>query len=227
MQEIITKILNAIYSQSEVIVDESKKYVIKRYLTNSSIKWYLLTPFFMFNYPYVADPFKRMSREIDFLTYNWKDKIRVPKLIDYDTSDLWIIREYIEGRFPENPKDFRLLGRTLKNIHNENFCLGDTKYENFVISGQEVYVIDAEQAIRSDNKKFRSWDLLVLFLFTSYKFVTNINDYRLSIINFLEEYEADREVLEGILDRENGLLLSVFLPTSLIELKNIISEFLK
>lgn len=230
MQEIISKVLTSIYSQSEIIdiKEEGKKFILKEYLTNSSIKWYLITPFFYFNYPYVADPIKRMYREIDFLTHNWKDKIKVPKLIDYDIKNVYIIREFIDGKIPQTPNDFKKLGKTIKNIHGEGFSLGDTKYENFLIANEnEVFVIDAEQAIKTENRKFRAWDLLVLFLFTSYKFIANINEYRESVIGFLEEYDGERSVLESVLDRENGLLLSVFPPINLIELKNIISEFLK
>ncbi|AWR94896.1 serine/threonine protein kinase [Acidianus brierleyi] len=219
----IENIFRTFYTQSKIVRYDGNKYVKKCYGSNVSLKWFFITPLFR-SYPYVADPNERMRREIDFLTNPWKG-ISVPRLIDFDFSENCIVREFIEGKIPATIQDFKLLGKTLRNIHDSGFAMGDTKFENFLIN-DSVYVIDAEQAIKTDSKEYRAWDLAVFVLFLSYKFLYEIGEYENILREFLISYSPTKEELLYINNLKNIALLSLFPPLHLNILKKTIGELL-
>ncbi|MEM1599982.1 MAG: serine/threonine protein kinase, partial [Sulfolobaceae archaeon] len=155
------------------------------------IKWYFISAFF-WNYPYVADPKERLKREINFFLERFSDSIIMPKLIDIDLKELCIIREFIKGE-EIGVDNIGIVGKGLREIHDAGYVLGDTKISNFVVVNDKLAVIDAEQSLKSTDSYYRAWDLLVLFLFLSYK-ISNLNQFQLMARKFLEEYEVDKSV---------------------------------
>ncbi|MFP3203934.1 MAG: serine/threonine protein kinase [Metallosphaera yellowstonensis] len=218
----IENVLRSLYLQSKVIEDGGKKYVVKCYGSNVGLKWYFISSVFR-SFPYVASPKARMSREIDFMTYTWK-KVRVPTIVDLDTDEKCIVREYIDGRIPNSVEDFVEVAHVLREIHEEDFALGDTKYENFLINNG-VWVIDAEEAVRTQENELKAWDLLVYFLFISYKFIQDVRSFERVVKEFLSIYVPDREVVLKALSLRNVQLLSMFPPLHLTILRKAMSEF--
>ncbi|MCH4814542.1 MAG: serine/threonine protein kinase [Saccharolobus sp.] len=212
------------YSQSRIIKKDEKIYVQKCYMTIFGIKWYFISTFF-WNYPYVADPKERFVRELDFFLDNtWKDIVIVPKLIDIDAKELCITREFIEGN-EINEENIEIVAKGLREIHEVGYVLGDTKISNFVIVNRsKLAVIDAEQSFKSNNVYYRAWDLVVFFLFLSYKMV-NINHFQEVAKRFLDEYMPDKSIAKEFFDIKNINLMGLYPPTHLYILKNLMSNF--
>ncbi|MEM1625702.1 MAG: serine/threonine protein kinase [Sulfolobaceae archaeon] len=202
--------------------------MVKYYDTLMSIKWYFIVSAFKV-YPFVSSPKERMKRELNFMTYNWKDKIFVPKIIDFDFEKFILYREYIDGRELKDQEDYELLGSSLSVIHNNNFVLGDTKISNFLIdkyNKKKLYVIDAEQSLQLDSPKYRSWDLLVLLFFIAVENIYDIKRFENISKVILDAYEPTPEIVKGIFDTKNTFLLSFFPVLHLESLRKIIARFL-
>jgi len=221
------KPLSIFTSQSYLLKENNSKYVVKRYDAVTSIKWYFIVPTFR-AYPFASRPSERMRRELDFMTYKWHGIVSVPKIIDFDLDSFTVYREYIEGSEVKELQDFKLIGRALRIIHENNFVLGDTKPSNFLIDREKerVYVIDAEQSLESDLTKYKSWDLLVLLFFIAIEYVYDIKKFEEISLIILETYEPIPEIIKGILSIENTPLLSFFPPLHLEYLRKIIAQSL-
>ncbi|BBD72540.1 hypothetical protein HS1genome_0929 [Sulfodiicoccus acidiphilus] len=204
----LERLIRETYSQSRVSTVGGVKVIIKNYSSPYSIKWYFITTAF-FTYPYVADPKKRLSRELDFLLTNWKG-FSTPKVIDFDLDEPSLTREFLEGREPE-AEDMKLLGRGLREIHDRGVVMGDTKVENFLISEERLYVIDAEQSTSSDSSELKAWDLLVLFLFTAYKYFNDLDQFERGVQLFVDAYQPTSDVSKLVFSAKNAFLLA-FMP---------------
>ncbi|MEM4082994.1 MAG: serine/threonine protein kinase [Saccharolobus sp.] len=210
------------YSQSRIIRKYDGTYVQKCYMSIFGIKWYFISAFF-WNYPYVADPKERLKREINFFLERFSDSIIMPKLIDIDLKELCIIREFIKGE-EIDVDNIGIVGKGLREIHDAGYVLGDTKISNFVVVNDKLAVIDAEQSLKSTDSYYRAWDLLVLFLFLSYK-ISNLNQFQLMARKFLEEYEVDKSVVGDFFNIKNINLMGLYPPTHIYVLKNLMSNF--
>ncbi|BBG23922.1 hypothetical protein [Sulfuracidifex tepidarius] len=219
------KIAPSLYTQSRIEYRDGRKIVSKCYSSVFGIKWFLISRMF-YTFPYASQPLERMGREIEFFTFRWKD-IGVPKIIDMDYDRVCLFREFIDGKeVDKDRKSFELIGNALRKIHEAGFVMGDTKLSNFMIKEDKVFVIDAEQAIRSSSKDYIAWDILVFFLFSSFAFVNEVKDYRDCIRSFVTGYGIDGEIAMKITDIKNVPLLALFSPLHLIEIKKISAEFL-
>ncbi|ABP95763.1 MULTISPECIES: serine/threonine protein kinase [Metallosphaera] len=214
--------IRVLYAQTKVLETQGQKYVVKCYDSSVALKWYFISSMFR-PFPYVANPLTRMSREMEFMTYPWKN-LKVPKIIDFDIKEKCVIREFIEGKIPEEENDFINLGVVLREIHDNGFVMGDTKFENFLIN-DSIYVIDAEEAIMSDEPELRAWDILVYFLFVAYKYIQDLKGFENIVHGFLDLYKPSREVALNAMSLRNVQLLSLFPPIHLGILRKIISEF--
>ncbi|QIW24259.1 hypothetical protein EWF20_08955 [Sulfolobus sp. S-194] len=212
------------YVQTRLIEVDNRKIAVKCYSSSSSFKWYLISPAFR-GFPYTSNPLERMNREINFFTYNWGDKLKVPKVIDFDEETVCMYREFIDGEEINHFKQFEELGRALSYIHKENFALGDTKLENFLYN-KKIYVIDAEQAIHMTNTSYFSWDLLVLAFSTSYKFLKDPQLFYLNYIKVLEGYSPNKEIVKELLSFNNLPLLSLIPFTHYNYFKKAVERFL-
>jgi tRNA A-37 threonylcarbamoyl transferase component Bud32 len=211
------------YSQSRIIKKDDEVYVQKCYMTIFGIKWYFISSFF-WNYPFVGDPKERFTREVDFFLERWStNNIIVPKLIDIDFKELCITREFIEGE-EVNEDNIEVVGKGLRDIHESGYVLGDTKLSNFVVVRNRLGIIDAEQSLKSNNPYYKAWDLLVLFLFLSYKIV-NLNNFSDAVRKFLNEYNPDKSIVREIFNIKNINLMSFYPPTHLYVLKNLMTNF--
>ncbi|QKQ99295.1 serine/threonine protein kinase [Metallosphaera tengchongensis] len=218
----LDEVLRLLYSQSRVMKNEGQRYVVKCYGSSVGLKWYFISSAFR-TFPYVASPETRMRRELEFLTYPWTE-IKVPRLIDFDLEEKCIVREYIEGNLPESPESISTLGKVIRYIHDNSFVLGDTKLENFLVA-DNIYVIDAEEAIVSDDLTLKAWDILVFALFISYKYIQDLKLFEKTMQDFLRFYNPSHEVALNIMSVRNFQLLSLFPPIHLNIMRKIISEF--
>lgn len=149
-----------VFEQSTVVLKDGKKVVIKRFSDISSVKWFISIPFRPF-YPFALSASERLKREYTFFNSS-HELVRTPKVYSVNWKDKVLEREFVEGE-PLAKFDVetscRVLAKTLATLHREGWCLGDTKLTNIIISNGEIYVIDGEQAIRSNNELYIVWDI--------------------------------------------------------------------
>ncbi|BFH74402.1 hypothetical protein SJAV_23460 [Sulfurisphaera javensis] len=213
-----------LYSQTRLIDIDDRRVVVKCYSSSTSFKWYLISPAFR-RYPYTSDPLERMNREINFFTFNWRDKIKVPNIIDFDVKTLCLYRNFIDGNEIVQKEQFRELGDALRYIHEKNFALGDTKIENFVYN-EKISVIDAEQSIQTSNISYFAWDLLVLAFSMSYKFIKDPYLFYENYDAVLEGYALNKEIAKELLNFNNLPILTLIPFTHYNYFKKVVEKFL-
>jgi len=159
-------IINEMLSQSTVLEVHGKRFIVKNYNSEQGIiKWFLIKAagFTTKVYPYTMNPRERMVREISFFEYINKI-INTPRIYIKDWIGKIVVREYIEGETfdPASSLDeYYEIGGILARIHLENYVLGDSKYYNFLKSNNKYYIVDGEQAIKSNDQSYMYWDLFV------------------------------------------------------------------
>ncbi len=228
--------------QSKVIEKAGKKYVLKKYLSEPGlVKWFIVKSISLplQIYPYVVNPRERMKREIDFFKKK-PGNVNTPKIIEVNWDELYILREYIEGE-PLLPnisnEKIVLLAETLHNIHRDHYCLGDSKYTNFLfVKNNSVYVIDAEQSTRCTKKYLKTWDIIVLtttivYAYGFYKSVFNVDELLSKIKLLLKTYSSldkDKTLLEIVNNVKLKTITQILLPIPYnIKLISIVREFEK
>jgi|ECHnycMinimDraft_1075156.scaffolds.fasta_scaffold01804_2 tRNA A-37 threonylcarbamoyl transferase component Bud32 len=200
------RLIKESYSQSRISNIGGVKVVVKNYGSPYSIKWYFITAAF-FNYPYVADPRKRLSREMDFMLGDWKDFL-TPRIIDFDLEEPSLTREFLEGDEPDSDQ-MKLVGKGLREVHDKGIVMGDTKVSNFLVSEGKLYVIDAEQSTSSDSEELKAWDLLVLFVFLAYKYLNDLDQFEKGLEAFLDSYDPDQRISRSVFNAKNGFLVAL------------------
>ncbi len=212
MSRNIFDIIDDFLSQVKVFMLNDKKYVLKKYTSEQGIiKWFLIKAAGTTAkvYPYTMDPDKRMLRETFFME-NIGKAINTPKIIVKDWIGKTIIREYIEGEIfkpSDDTKPYYVIGTILARIHEKGFVLGDTKFYNFLIKNNKYYLIDGEQAIKSNDPSYRYWDLMVFNITIIYGLINRYLGKSLKIVN-----NVVKAFFEGYIDYggdfyENTLLM--------------------
>lgn len=191
---------DSLISQTYVSEHRGRKVVVKNFSHSMGVlKWAVFGVLYRLGYPYSVYPLSRMKRELRFfLCLNGSaGRILTPTVITFDMDKRIEVREFVDGT-PLNPaasdKHARLLGEALGELHKSGWCLGDTKPSNFIYRDEEdrIFVIDGEQAERlSHEARFRSWDVILLLLFTSiYKPTLTQQEYRSRLEAFVDGYAA-------------------------------------
>ncbi len=216
----LTPLIDRLISQSEIVVIDGRKYVRKRYLKEVGIiKWIPPTILFRVSYPFTLSPRERFKRELNFMTYGWQGFVRTPKPVHIDEENLEILREYVEGSVINYLRDSEPLGRALALIHGEGWALGDVKPTNFLVNkdSTHVYVIDAEQSVRTNDLTHKAWDITLTAFFASYAYLSDLTAYEAFLQEFLREYvrgwEGGIAVLRELSSmRFGGIFLIMPLP---------------
>lgn len=221
-------VLEDFFSQSQILRMNGEKFIWKNYSHQSGIlKWLVINianiPVKV--YPFVLDPKDRMMRETRFLKEN-RGKVPLPRVFLIDWINYTIVREYIEGE-PFDPKHHASaidkVARILGRIHSSGYVMGDTKYYNFLVGNSgKIYVIDAEQAVKTDNPYYQLWDIILFLITIAYRLVSmgllvKNNQYRQIVNTFLQNYFEEnmdlRKQNRKILNNTNyKLVIYMLLP---------------
>ncbi len=212
-------IIDMITSQVSIRKEGGVNVVVKCYESSASFKWFILSPMFRASYPYVFSSAERMRRELDFFLLGDWESFAVPRIIDFDLKRKCVKREFVDARPPERPEDFELIGVALNEVHDKGYVMGDTKPQNYVIKGDTVYVIDAEQSMKQDNKRYKAWDLVVLFFFTSYLFLNSYEKFVEAVEYFKKGYSIMDELAYHVFDYRNLGMLGMIPAPFLVYLK--------
>jgi|ECHhosMinimDraft_1075155.scaffolds.fasta_scaffold00203_4 tRNA A-37 threonylcarbamoyl transferase component Bud32 len=202
-----------IFSESRIIETQRGRAVKKKYADISSVKWFTIGSLFIDQYPFVLNGEERMKREINFFRADHFG-VKTPVIFDYDEKGKWLLREFIDGKQvkPYEMKDLKLWGQSLRALHQEGWTLGDTKYNNFIISRNDVvYLIDAEQSMKESNLRLVTWDIAVCLFFIALFSFTSQSDFRKNSSIFLESYlrgsKLKREEAEEVMKKKITLIL--------------------
>jgi tRNA A-37 threonylcarbamoyl transferase component Bud32 len=219
--------ISTLLDQTDVKLVDGNKVAVKHYTKPSGlIKWLILNfPPIPFYYPLTLDPEERMKREIAFFNSEIVGVFR-PKIYKINWEKIFMEREYIEGReiSLESIEDIEALGRTISKIHSASFCLGDTKPENFIVSNEKVYVIDAEQSLeRCPKKKYIGWDIMLtaLFIFWSNPLATP-QEYSSKFSTFLQGYRDEGGDLSWEILKEAHPLILLIPPRLVMIIKSLV-----
>lgn len=158
---------DVVAKQTRIIIANEKLYVEKSYMGEPGfIKWYLIAAsnLLIGVYPFKTKPIERMEQEVLFFKHK-ESCFNKPDVIIADYINMRLVREFISGetyRFNAPPHIHYKVSEELGKCHASGWSLGDTKVSNFVYTGDKVYVVDAEQAIREGKLEYQAWDLLLL-----------------------------------------------------------------
>ena len=197
--------LDDILKQTTIEERDGRKVVIKIYRKETGIvKWFIIKslslPLQLYPFTFMAR--ERMRREIDFFQSR-PGGVLTPEIYDVNWSELYIVREYVEGEwfnYKDKAEVYRDVAKTIARIHESGYALGDSKFTNFLRSSKGIYVVDAEQSIPSRDKNHMAWDLLVLLITLYHIVITNkpfiipkefLNKMKEFLKTYIEEYDLE------------------------------------
>ncbi len=161
-------LFDTLAKQTRVISIDGRKLVEKHYHGEPGvIKWYIIVPssYALGVYPFKLKPMDRLESEVAFMRSTDACFFK-PELVLVDYVGLRLIREYVNGHvygFNAPPETHFKVAEEIGKCHELGWALGDTKTTNFVYSEKGIYIVDAEQSIRSAKLEHYAWDLLVYF----------------------------------------------------------------
>ncbi|AEM37917.1 Mn2+dependent serine/threonine protein kinase [Pyrolobus fumarii 1A] len=152
---------------------EFKSVIVKRYLTPATAKWVVAAGIALPIYPYRLAPRDRLEAEYDAVNAMLDAGLPVPEPVLVDPRGLKAAYEYIEGtplhhlvaKDPLHPS-LAEAGMLLAQLHREGWVMGDANPTNFIVGRDRIYMVDLEQARKSDSIKHRAWDLAVLVYYS-------------------------------------------------------------
>ncbi|RLI35158.1 hypothetical protein DRO53_01940 [Candidatus Bathyarchaeota archaeon] len=179
-----------VLEQVEIVERNGLKVVVKRFSDIQGLKWIGLIPFKSF-YPFTFSAAGRLERECNFLTQP-HSQIKTPKIYRVDWERKILEREYVEGVKLSDIDVLEAaekLAKILASLHREGWCLGDPKPSNFIIGNGQIYIIDCEQAVKTQNETYRIWDLVSsFFLLRLYKPLEAFKgDWRLQMFHIFSD----------------------------------------
>ncbi|ADI31782.1 serine/threonine protein kinase [Staphylothermus hellenicus] len=192
------EVVEEFFKQTKILYIDDCPFVHKQYSKEPGlVKWFFIKAanLFVKAYPFVLEPRSRMIRETSFMDDEYK-LVKTPHIIVKDWVSTSIIREYINGTHFDpyfDEQEYFRLGKELAMIHNSGYVMGDTKYTNFLKIDDKFYVVDAEQAIRSNSHDYMFWDIFVFITTIIYKMMVD-NPFRTKDLirgrmnNFLNGY---------------------------------------
>ena len=80
------------------------------------------------------------------------------------------------------------MGKLFSEIHREGYSLGDSKLDNFICNSEGAYIIDSEQAIKTQKERYRYWDVSLLILSAAYYNYSNKTGFKQFLDGFSKEY---------------------------------------
>ncbi len=194
-------VLNDVYILTLTKDGEEQKFVVKRFLDWSNLKWLSLTIWSFGTTTFSVLGRSRLEKEFAINTYLSSKGFPVPKIFYISHQKRLLFEEFIEGEelvepikriinSQETTREITLVkevGKKIAEAHNLGVSLGDCKPENFIVTKCGIVLLDLEQATRDGNK---AWDISE-FLFYSGHYCSPISSTNAASIiatNFIEGY---------------------------------------
>lgn len=218
--EKIGGLLNPFYGIKVVEVD-GQKYVIKSFKGKSELKWYMLGIAGRPIKPFETNPIKRMYNEYSGSIMLKSAGIKVPTVYSVSVRKKVLVKTFIQGvslldvikRFTGKNEEliiFEEVARTFKEMHDAGYALGDSKPENFLVSGKEIYIIDLEQFKEKADTEDEGWDIAE-YIYYSLFFIKDERLAKLFIESFRKGYGESKEVYEAACSQKFSLPFLIML----------------
>jgi len=226
--ENIGGVLNDVYFLTLTKNGEEQNFVVKRFRDWSNLKWLSLTLWSFGTTSFAVLGQSRLEKEYAINTFLHSKGFPVPKIFYISPQKRLIFEEFIEGKelvetikriFSSNKtaEDVALVkkvGRKIAEAHNLGVSLGDCKPENFIVTKDQIFFLDLEQATRDGNQ---AWDIAEFLYYSGHYSPPMSSTNAASIIarNFIEGYlEAGgkKETVKKAASARYTKVFSVFTP---------------
>lgn len=197
------------YTLRDAAGKKAYSVTVKRYKDIRGIKWGVLNLWSLKNADFTINPAERLYREFrasrelrtfglvtpEIIAVFFPQTLSVTRFIT--GKDLSKVEaSYLDGKTEKLTPIFSF-GRDLAIMHNNGYCMGDTKPSNAIYSDEDsrIYFVDLEQAHPDGNK---TWDLAE-FIYYSVRFTLKEDRARKLISAFVQGYlekTEDAKVVE-------------------------------
>jgi len=124
------------------------------------------------------------------------EPIMTPKVHNVNWKNKILKREYVDGEnlSKVEPKEAaEKIAKVLGTLHSRGWVLGDTKPTNFIQSNNKIYIVDAEQALKSKSELYMVWDVIASLIFLGiYNPLKAVIESMDMLITFLDNYRTSR-----------------------------------
>jgi len=230
--ENIGGVLNDVYFLTLTKNGEEQNFIVKRFRDWSNIKWLSLTLWSFGTTSFAVLGQSRLEKEYAINKLLQSKGFPVPKIFYISPRKRLIFEEFIEGEELVDPikrifssnktaKDVALIkevGRKIAEAHSLGVSLGDCKPENFIVTEDEIVLLDLEQATRDGNQ---AWDIAEFLYYSGHYSPPMFSTNAANIIarNFLEGYlEAGgkKETVKKAASARYTKVFSVFTPPHIL-----------
>ncbi|MBA7474632.1 hypothetical protein ES707_09986 [subsurface metagenome] len=221
-------VLNDVYLLTITKNGEEQKFVVKQFIDWSNLKWLSLTLWSFGTTSFSVLGRSRLEKEYAINTFLHSKGYPVPKIFYISHQKRLIFEEFIEGEelvetikriISSNKTEtdvalVRAVGRKIAEVHSLGVSLGDCKPENFIVSKDDIVLLDLEQATRDGNQ---AWDIAEFLYYSGHYSPPLSSTNAASIIarNFIEGYlEAGgkKETVKKAASARYTKVFSVFTP---------------
>jgi len=169
-------VLNEVF----LVTTGKERFVAKKFTDWHGFKWFTLNLVSFGSKFFAVSGKARMSNEYGVNRYLAKKGLKVPQIMHVGLKERLLLESYISGtplvdamtritaQATLSRSQNRLaesLGETLARIHGVGVSIGDSKPENFVASGEDLYVVDLEQAGKREDY---AWDIAELLFYAGH-----------------------------------------------------------
>ncbi|MDH5690027.1 MAG: hypothetical protein OEY81_01180 [Candidatus Bathyarchaeota archaeon] len=221
-------VLNDVYFLTLTKNGEEQKFVVKRFRNWSNLKWLSLTLWSFGTTSFAVLGQSRLEKEYAINNFLHSQGFPVPKIFYISHQKRLIFEEFIEGEelvetikriisSNKTAKDIALVkevGRKIAEAHSLGISLGDCKPENFIVTKDEIVLLDLEQATRDGNQ---AWDIAEFLYYSGHYSppMSSTNAAGIIARNFIEGYlEAGgkKETVKKAASARYTKVFSVFTP---------------
>ena len=163
-------VLNDVYSLTVTMNGEEQDFVVKQFRDWSNLKWFSLSLWSFGAKSFSVLGQSRLENEYAINKLLQSKGFAVPKIFFISPQKRMILEEFIKGEelteaikriiSPDKPAEdvalVKKVGRKIAKVHSLGVSLGDCKPENFIVTKEEIVLIDLEQATRDGNQ---AWDI--------------------------------------------------------------------
>jgi len=194
-------VLNDVYILTLKKDGKELKFIVKRYLDWSNLKWLPLTLWSLGTTTFSVLGHSRLEKEYAINRFLHSKNFPVPKVLHISHQNRLIFMELVEGESLEKvvkrlfgsnktERDVALIreaGRRVAEAHNLGVSFGDCKPENFMASKDCIVLLDLEQASRDGN---RVWDVAEFLYYSGHYSPTLASTKAATVVarSFIEGY---------------------------------------
>ena len=192
---------------------KTQELAVKKFNDIKGMKWGVLNIWSLRAAKFSTNAMERLSREYKAKREIVKFGLNTPRVVAVFLSERMMITEFVRGTDlsrietsyldgeTEDCEPISRFGRHLALLHNNGYCMGDTKPSNAILSETDgkIYFTDLEQALPGGNK---IWDVAE-FIYYSARFTLKEERARKLVNAFVDGYLGaadDKSVVRRVLD---------------------------